>query len=144
MSVPIEAKIIALVDADHSRRVPALVEDFLSIEGNTVQWDHVDDFGQPLLLRLVETLTASELEAILKQVDAAIVPTILYVSRSILAQFSDPNHQADISIPDFHRDEFGGSALHYAVLNKDVHVAQKVLDICPTYDICLPPPSWSV
>lgn len=71
MSLPIETKIITLIDSDHGDRVPAVLNDFFKTESNTVKWGFVDEFGQPLLLRLIETASSETMDIVLRHINAS-------------------------------------------------------------------------
>lgn len=76
MALSIEAKLLALVDSDHADRVPTVLSDHLKADGNAVQWDFVDEFGLPLLLRLVETATTETMDLILKHAGPTVVQSV--------------------------------------------------------------------
>lgn len=79
MSLPIQAKLLALVDSDHADRVSGVLETFFEADPNaTVDWAFVDEFGQPLLLRLVETATSQTMALIIKHAGPELLQTIKY------------------------------------------------------------------
>lgn len=78
MALSIEAKLLALVDSDHADRVLAVLEDYYKVDGNKVDWAFVDEFGQPLLLRLVETATTQTMALIIKLAGPEMLQTVKY------------------------------------------------------------------
>lgn len=78
---------MAFVEADLLERVaPALKAHFESKDA-LVQWKRKDEFGQPLLLRLVETGDEQIIDLIIKHVASADVASVVYVSHNPPFQF---------------------------------------------------------
>lgn len=80
MTSPIEARLSAYVERGLAERIPAAVEAHMEAEGAApVDWARIDEFGQALLLRIVEDGNVDVITAILKHVDASQLANITFV-----------------------------------------------------------------
>jgi ankyrin repeat protein len=109
MSLSIESRIIAMLDSDHTDRIPGILTAHFKNSQESIKWSTIDEFGQPILLRIIETSDAKTLAAVLE-----------HVSEVELQEVSDENKC---------------TSLHFAALNGDEEVvglvaqkAQKLVD----------------
>jgi hypothetical protein len=79
MASSIESRIVALLDASYIERIPELLEKYFEENTKPINWTFVDEFGQPILLRIVETGTVDVVTAILKHVPDTAVQETKYV-----------------------------------------------------------------
>lgn len=78
MALSIEARIIAMLDSDHTERIPGLLTSHTKETEEPIKWASVDEFGQPILLRIVEVGDVDLIEEILKHVSDTEVQEIKY------------------------------------------------------------------
>lgn len=89
MSLPVESKIIAMLNGDCGERIPALVEEFAKHSKEPVNWAVCDEFSQPILLRIIETLPLEVIELIFPHVDADVLQNIKYEQTLAIPLFDD-------------------------------------------------------
>jgi len=93
MSLSIESKIIAMLNGEHGERIPSLVEQHIKVSKEPVNWAFCDEFSQPILLRIIETLTSDLVDLILAHVEAHVIQNLKYeVAEWVSLQFALRSH----------------------------------------------------
>ena len=83
MDIPIEQKIIAIIEADAFERLPALVSAHLKQDkAPAIQWGTKDEFGQPILFRIIESADFDVVSDLLEHIEGANLAVLRFATFS--------------------------------------------------------------
>lgn len=76
-----------MLDSEHTDRIPGLLTSYSEETKEPIKWASVDEFGQPILLRIVEVGDVELIEEVLKHVSDIEVQEIKYEYQSCFLPF---------------------------------------------------------
>ena len=80
MSVPIEKEILAYIEVGKIHRIAGIIEKHK--EAANIAWGAMDEFGQPLALRIIETGDMDAISIVLKNISNEAFVNLRYEVRN--------------------------------------------------------------